>query len=216
MTGRSPILTPSLPCPSSARFTAAALAIAGFAALTAVPGCIEVPSPPPKDALTMRDVKVSEGVGLEAACTPTGVEICFDARDNNCNGIIDEGCGLHTGLLQFIIAWEAADADVDLNVYDTGGELARLSEPTTFGLEKDRDCPRNGECQGQNVENVYLAEGEPHRGRYRVVIRLDKLNGASPPVRVRLGARVGQRSFAMVVDLAPGAGTEEKSFEFTL
>jgi tRNA (guanosine-2'-O-)-methyltransferase len=82
---------------------------------------------------------------------------------------------------------------------------------------KDRDCPQSsGECQGQNVENVYLAEGDAKRGRYRVVLRLDKLNGAAAPVRVRLGARVGQRSFGMTVDLSPGPGTEEKSFEFTL
>lgn len=172
--------------------------------------------PPAKDAVLVRDVKVSEGAALETACTPTGVEICFDARDNNCNGVIDEGCGLHTGILQFVIAWEAADADVDLNVYDASGELARLGEATAGGLMKDRDCPRSGECQGQNVENVYLTEGDPKRGRYRVVVRLDKLNGATPPVRVRLGVRVGQRSYGMVVDLAPGAATEEKSFEFTL
>jgi tRNA (guanosine-2'-O-)-methyltransferase len=179
--------------------------------------CIEVPPPPARDALKVRDVKASEGVTLEAACTPTGVEMCFDARDDNCNGVIDEGCGLHTGVLQFAAAWEAAEADVDLNVYDPGGELARVGEPTSTGLVKDRDCPQSsGECQGQNVENVYLAEGDPKRGRYRVVLRLDKLGGAVAPVRVRLGARVGQRSFGMAVDLSPGPGTEEKSFEFTL
>ncbi|UQA62462.1 hypothetical protein [Polyangium aurulentum] len=179
--------------------------------------CIEVPPPRAKDALKVRDVKASEGVALETACTPTGVEMCFDARDDNCNGVIDEGCGLHTGILQFAAAWEAAEADVDLNVYDPGGELARAGEPTSTGLVKDRDCPQSGgECQGQNVENVYLAEGDPKRGRYRVVLRLDKLNGAAAPVRVRLGARVGQRSFGMAVDLSPGPGTEEKSFEFTL
>jgi len=186
-------------------------------ALLGASSCIEVPPPPPRDALKVRDVKASEGVVLETACTPTGVERCFDARDDNCNGVIDEGCGLHTGILQFAIAWEAVEADVDLNVYDPGGELARVGEPTSTGLVKDRDCPAaNHECQGQNVENVYLAEGDPKRGKYRVVIRLDALNGAAPPVRVRLGARVGQRPFGMVVELAPGAGTEEKSFEFTL
>lgn len=180
-------------------------------------GCIEVAPPKPRGALDVRDVVVSEGVGLEAACTPTGVELCFDARDNNCNGIIDEGCGLHTGILQFTIAWEAAEADVDLNVYDPAGELSRIGEPTASGLMKDRDCPRvSGECQGQNVENVFLAEGEPARGRYRVVVRLDKLNGATAPVRVRLSARVGQRAFGMQVELSPGASTEEKTFEFTL
>jgi len=179
--------------------------------------CLEVPAPPPKDALKVRDVKAPDGVTLESACTPTGVEMCFDARDDNCNGVIDEGCGLHTGILQFVIAWEAASADVDLNVYDPAGELARTGEPTSSGLVKDRECPQaNNECQGQNVENVFLAEGEPKRGKYRVVVRLDKLNGATAPVRVRLGARVGQRPFGMVLELSPGPGTEEKSFEFVL
>jgi hypothetical protein len=191
----------------------------GSAALAALllSACIEVPAPPPRDALKVRDIKAPEGTTLETACTPTGVEVCFDARDDNCNGVIDEGCGLHTGILQFTLAWEAAEADVDLNVYDPGGELSRVGEPTPSGLVKDRDCPQSdGQCQGQNVENVYLSEGDPKRGRYRVVIRLDKLNGAVAPVRVRLGARVGQRPFSAVIDLSPGPGTEEKSFEFTL
>jgi len=185
--------------------------------LLVLAGCIDVPAAAPRDALKVKDVKASPGVVLETACTPSGIEKCFDAHDDNCNGVIDEGCGLHTGILQFAIAWEAVEADVDLNVYDPNGEIARLGEPTSSGLVKDRDCPQmSNECQGQNIENVYLSEGDPKRGVYRVVIRLDKLGGAVAPVRVRLGARVGQRPFGMVVDLSPGSGTEEKSFEFTL
>jgi len=181
-------------------------------------GCLEVPPPKAKDALDVRDIVVSEGVHLETACTPTGVEMCFDAYDNNCNGIIDEGCGLHTGILQFSIAWDEVDADVDLNVHDAEGELAQPGEPTKGGLLKDRDCPQSeAECLGQNVENVYLFEGsEVERGRYRVQIRLDKLNDATAPVKVRFSARVGQRSYSMKLELSPGANSEEESFEFSL
>lgn len=195
----------------------AVLGLLALLALGASVSCIEVPPPRAKDALVLKDVKVSEGGGLETACVPTAFEVCFDALDNNCNGVIDEGCGLHTGVLQFVIAWQEAEADVDLNVYDTSGELARVGEPTMGGLMKDRDCPRqNGECQGQNVENVFLAEGEAKRGRYRAVVRLDKLNGATAPVKVRLGVRVGQRSYGMGLALSPGAGTEEIELAFSL
>jgi tRNA (guanosine-2'-O-)-methyltransferase len=185
-------------------------------AALALVSCIDAPLPPPKDAVDATNITTPEGVGLETTCTPTGPEICFDARDNNCNGVIDEGCGLHTGILQFVIAWEAAEVDVDLNVYDPGGEIARVGEPTAGGLIKDRDCPRTGECQGQNVENVYLTEGEPRRGHYKVVVHLEKLNGATAPVRVRLGVRMGAKSYGMMVELSPGQGNEDKEFGFDL
>ncbi len=178
--------------------------------------CIDIATLP-RDTVDATNITAPAGVGLEATCTPTGPEICFNARDDNCNGVIDEGCGLHTGILQFVIAWDAPDVDVDLNVYDPSNEVAKPGEPTSSGLVKDRDCPRNNECQGQNVENVYLADGEPRKGHYRAVIRLEKLGTATPPVRVRLGVRMGQRTYnGIAVDLSPGQGTEEHEFSFDL
>jgi tRNA (guanosine-2'-O-)-methyltransferase len=143
-------------------------------------------------------------------CTPTGPELCFNATDDNCNGIIDEGCGLHTGLVQFAIAWDEPRADVDLRLFDPSGELIEVGRTARSGLVKERDCPgRNGECHGQNLENVYLSDGEPLRGEYRVRIRLEALGGENPPIVVAFGARVGPKTYSQTLSLdAPEAERE--------
>lgn len=147
------------------------------------------------------------------ACTPTGPELCFNATDDNCNGIIDEGCGLRTGLVQFAIAWEEVHADVDLRVFDPRGELVDVGRPARSGLVKERDCPgRNNECHDQNLENVYLSEGEPMRGEYRVRIRLEALGGENPPVVVAFGARVGPKTYSQRVSLAAPEAEQELLF----
>jgi tRNA (guanosine-2'-O-)-methyltransferase len=149
---------------------------------------------------------------LEQACTPSGPELCFNATDDNCNGIIDEGCGLRTGLVQFAIAWNEPKADVDLRVFDPSGELVEVGRPSRSGLVKERDCPgRNNECRGQNLENVYLSDGDPLRGEYRVRIRLEALGGENPPIHVAFGARVGPKTYSLAVSLdAPEAEQELK------
>jgi hypothetical protein len=151
---------------------------------------------------------------LDVACTPTGPELCFNARDDNCNGIIDEGCGVHTGLVQFAIAWSEPTADVDLEVLDPTGELAETGHPTKSGLVKELDCPGpNNECRGQNMENVFQQEADPVRGRYRVRVRLEKLGGSLPPIRVTLGARVGPKSYSARLELSRPEETRELDFQ---
>ena len=46
-------------------------------------------------------------------------------------------------------------------------------------------------------------------------MHLEKLNGAVAAVRVRLGVRMGSRSFGMSVELSRG-GAEDKEFPFEL
>jgi len=142
-------------------------------------------------------------VVLGVGCVPTGVERCFDARDDNCNGLIDEGCGLPTGPVQFVIAWNEAAADVDLLVTGPDGELAEVGRPTSLGLVKERDCPgRDQQCAGQNVENVFLEEGGGlPRGTYAARVRLEALGTATPPIAVTLGARLGPKTYAAELDL---------------
>jgi len=133
--------------------------------------------------------------GITEACVTGGPERCFNATDDNCNGVIDEGCGIATGPVQFAIAWQPAEVDVDLLVTDPLGELAEVGRPLSSGLKKQHDCPsREGECRSGNVENVYLDGPEAPRGKYRVRIVLESLGGKNPPIRVRFGARVGSRS----------------------
>ena len=107
-----------------------------------------------------------------------------------------------TGLVQFAIAWNEPNADVDLEVTDPNGELAEVGRTSKSGLVKDRDCPgKSNVCRGQNMENVYLEDGDPARGKYRVRVRLEKLGGENPPISVTLGARVGPKTYALELEL---------------
>lgn len=129
---------------------------------------------------------------LGALCAHPTLETCFDARDNDCDGLFDEGCGLPDGALQLIVAWDAPEVDVDLSVVDPEGYLAQVGQVTALGLTKDRDCPRTtNECGGQNLEVVSrLGQGVP-MGRYRVLIRLVNPIQVMERIEVRLGGKVG-------------------------
>lgn len=166
-----------------------------------------------KPALEPKTIEISEGVLLQG-CTPTGVEVCFNATDDNCNGVIDEGCGIPTGLLQFAIAWESGP-DVDLIVTDPMGEVARPGDTTSGGLLKDRDCgAKAGGCQGRNLENVHYEGSSPPKGRYEVEVKLEYAAAEHLPVQVRLGARIGARTYALEIELRePG---ESQYFAFSL
>lgn len=142
-----------------------------------------------------RSASEADGSAPPSAAVASGAEVCSNALDDNQNGLIDEGCGLSLGYVQFLAGWSSAKADVDLRVVDPNGELIEVGRVARSGLTKDRDCPgRSSECQGRNVENVYLAEGEPLKGEYRLRLRLESLGGESPPIRVQVGTRLGSQS----------------------
>jgi hypothetical protein len=192
--------------------------LGGLAALhLLLSGCApRVPARAPVAIVQASNLTAPPGAVLEQACTPTGPELCFNAVDDNCNGVIDEGCGLQTGLLQFTIAW-GGNADVNLALETPAGERvpngSERATPTGFHI--DRDCPGEEGCHGQNVENVYFDGQDPPRGRYTVQIVLADLHGTDPPVPVRFGARLGARSVGFAVSLAPDEEAR-KTFTFDL
>lgn len=156
------------------------------------------------------------GIVLETTCVTSAHELCFDAIDNNCNGLLEEGCGVNSGAIQIAAAWAEEEADVDLLLVDPAGELVKPGGLTSSGLAKDRDCPGNDRrCRGQNMENIFLEpDAEPPRGLYQATLRLEKTNGARLPIKVRVGARVGPKVYGFFVELS--AQGEEKAFQFRL
>ncbi len=170
---------------------------------------------PAKSALVV-EPKGAAGSIAAPVCVPSGAEVCFNARDDNCNGSIDEGCGLMSGLLQFVAAWVESDVDIDLEVTDPDGQLIELRRVSESGLFKERDCPgRDGECRGINLENVVLQSNEPmRRGTYVVRVRLESLADVEDPVRVQVSARLGPKQFAAELEFSEEK--EERQFELTL
>ena len=175
-----------------------------------------LPASSPGANIVAKNVVTSDGIVVTSACTPTGPELCFNANDDNCNGIIDEGCGVGTGVLQFMVAWGDSPADVDLTVLDpNAARVTKASRSTPSGLQLEKNCPDDG-CHQQNAENVYFDGAEPLRGRYLVEVRLADPRGAELPVKVHLSARVGGRTWAMDLVLAPGPGQDKQGFTFEL
>jgi hypothetical protein len=169
----------------------------------------------PQAPLQTTNLAASPGVTLVQACTPTGPELCFNAIDDNCNGIIDEGCGEPTGLLQFTIAWTAPTPDVNLVVVTPANERvpSERSHSTASGFHLDHDCPADDGCNGQNEEDVYFDGIQPPKGHYSVEITLVDLHGGEAPVKVRFGARLGPRVVGFDVELSPGQDAR-KTFSF--
>ena len=161
----------------------------------------------------VQNLSAPVGTTLVQACTPSGPELCFNALDDNCNGVIDEGCGARTGILQFMIAWSAAPANVDLELVTPDRERVPTDRFHSGACHLDRDCPGEEGCGGQNVENIICDGAPPPQWHYSANnVRVD-LHGAEPPVRVRFGARLGSRTVGFDVDLSPGDDAK-KTFSF--
>jgi hypothetical protein len=169
---------------------------------------------PPAAPIEAKHIGTPSGVWFDEACTPTGSEICGNAIDDNCNGVIDEGCGLLVGKVQFEVAWSEPTAIVELTVSDPQGDrIDATHSDTASHLHRDRQCPQDG-CNGQNVDNVIFNGETPMPGQYTVDVRLVDPGKGRLPVKVRFGWRVGNRVSGSAFAL--DAVDEKKEFSFEM
>jgi len=203
----------------TARAALAAALLSGSLAACA-PGARENAAQPARATAASPERAAADADGPSSrprsACLPVAYEVCFNALDDNCNGALEEGCGVPAGVVQFMIGWDAPRADVDLNVTDPNGELIEAGRVVQSGLIKSRDCPgRRQECAGVNYENVFLEGNKaPTRGTYRVSVALESLGGEQPPVWVNLSCRLGAKRQAFEIRLV--APEDEQHVELTL
>jgi hypothetical protein len=141
-------------------------------------------------------------IGLQNSCTPTGVDLCFNAKDDNCDGVVDEGCGEPTGVVQVLAAWNDANVDVNLDLTLPDGQHVNAASRAHAGFRFERDCPREN-CAGQNYESIVSDRPIVGGGTFKVEVRLDALGAAAPPIVVNLSARVGAALYMTCVELTP-------------
>lgn len=173
-------------------FALAASALVGLVA------CLPPPEPPGLEPRRGAGVVSVRGLSFEgepgalsSTCKRTGVERCFNATDDDCNGLVDEGCGLPDGDVALLAAWEDNPAGLDWVLYLPGGKKLDKVSKKSGAFRYVKDCPDG--CYGQNVEAVVASEGAPARGAYRAELRLVSAAGAELPVRVRVALRFGTR-----------------------
>lgn len=164
----------SLGRPPGIRHAPLALSVFALVACSATPA--KPPEPPPKPveaplaAAEGRAYELHAGVDpIPNQCTPHARELC-NAMDDDCNGVIDDGCGYATGAVQVTIGWDTG-ADIDLYVTDPSGETVYYNEQhVRSAMGGYLDHSARGNCRREQthsrVENAYWPA--PRSGVYRL------------------------------------------------
>ena len=164
---------------------------------------ITVPTPVVTVPTITANVSVPTGVTvIQQQCIQGSAEQC-NGLDDNCNGVIDEGCGYQTGNIQVTAAWSSS-SDIDLHVIDPmNEEIYYAHRNSSSGGVLDRDANAACSVAPPTVENVYWS-AQPPSGTYRIrLVAYDMCRTAATPVTLSIavgGRIVGAYSFTFTYD----------------
>jgi tRNA (guanosine-2'-O-)-methyltransferase len=139
-------------------------------------------------------VPVSSAEEIPRDCSKPVEESC-NALDDDCDGVIDDGCGYGTGLMQVTAAW---DTGADLDLYVTGplGDTLSFQRPATpTGARVDHSG--RGDCADMpnpRSENIRWVGSRPIDGIYEVAVHYwGECLGSGGPTELTLSVAVGRR-----------------------
>ena len=128
-------------------------------------------------------------------CANPSEESC-NGLDDDCDGVIDDGCGYGSGLMQVTASWDTG-ADIDLYVTGPLGDTLSFQRPSTpFGARVDHtgrgDC--SGDTPNPRVENVRWVGQRPMNGVYEVEAHYwGECGSAGGPTNVTISVAIGRR-----------------------
>ena len=153
------------------------------------------PPPPPNGTVAVRVTTPVGSAGIttvENYCTAGATEAC-NGLDDNCNGVIDEGCGYQTGNIQITLGW-ATGADLDMYVTDPSGftiSYQARQSPTGGHLDHDARGACNSRQANSTVENIYWDSPQPPSGTYQVEVHYYGDCGSAGTTQATLSIAVG-------------------------